>query len=278
MTSIPTDLSPSERSDDAMSNVAEVENSGGWPISNGLIVGALAGLVASGLMLWIGRSWGGSIVAQLMAERTTAELPLSVVRDSIQNLEENAKPVALIGITIGQVIAAALGALVYGRFAGSTPRQRILGSLALSGVAWLVLSVVAAPIGGIGLFALDSPLGVGKTHLNFIITSIAYGVMVAAMVPWPQSNAVQADDGRRNVLRSPASVRWQYLRSGQRDTSAYTPIDFEHRLTLKRPFARRPDLGPSKPQECRSSTRHWMRFTSYQRTWLIRPCQRWTGV
>jgi DMSO/TMAO reductase YedYZ molybdopterin-dependent catalytic subunit len=201
MTSIPTDLSPSERSDDAVSKVVAIEKPGGWPISNGLIVGALAGLVASGLMLWIGRSWGGSIVAQLMAERTTAELPLSVVRDSIQNLEENAKPVALIGITIGQVIAAALGAVVYGRFAGSTPRQRILGGLALSGVAWLVLSVVAAPIGGIGLFALDSPLGVGKTHLNFILTSIAYGVMVAAMVPWPQGSAAQTDDGRRNIMK-----------------------------------------------------------------------------
>lgn len=201
MTSVPTNLTSSDHPDDTfpVSDHQPVERE--WPISNALIVGALAGLIASGLMLWIGRSWGGSIVAQLLAERTTAELPLSVVRDSIQSLEENAKPVALIGITIGQVIAAALGALVYSRFAASSIRQRLIGGTVLAGVAWLTLSVVAAPVGGIGFFALDSPLGVQETHVNFILTSIAYGAIVAAMVPWPDARPHETDEGRRAVLR-----------------------------------------------------------------------------
>ncbi|MEZ4569423.1 MAG: hypothetical protein R2849_03690 [Thermomicrobiales bacterium] len=172
-----------------------------WPIANGLIVGALAGLIASGLMLWIGRTWGGSILAQLLAERTTAELPLAVVRDALTNLEENAKPVALIGITIGQIIAAALGAVLYGRFAGRTFRDRVVGAAVLSGAAWLVLSVVAAPVGGIGLFAADSALGVGDTQLNFVITSVAYGALVAALVPWPRLAMGEASPERRTLLK-----------------------------------------------------------------------------
>jgi DMSO/TMAO reductase YedYZ molybdopterin-dependent catalytic subunit len=198
---MPTDLTTSEQHDEAMPAASAQIDARGWSISNALIVGGLAGLIASGLMLWIGRSWGGSIVAQLLAERTTAELPLSVVRDSIQSLEENAKPVALIGITFGQVVAAALGALVYARFAGSSIRQRIAGAVALSGVAWLVLSLVAAPVGGIGLFALDSPLGVAETHVNFILTSIAYGVIVAAMVPWPGAVSSALYEDRRKLLK-----------------------------------------------------------------------------
>ncbi len=202
MTSVPTDLTSAEHPDDVDAGVLAPVETRDWRLLNAVIVGALAGLIASGLMLWIGRSWGGSIVAQLLAERTTAELPLSVVRDSIQSLEENAKPVALIGITVGQIIAAAVGAVIYARFAGSSIRARILGGLALSGVAWLTLSLVAAPIGGIGLFALDSPLGTMDTQINFVITALAYGAMVAAMVPWPGATTETAtDESRRAILK-----------------------------------------------------------------------------
>lgn len=201
MTSRPTDFETTDDSfaissfDDASSDART------WPVVNGLVVGALAGLIASGLMLWIGRSWGGSILAQLLAERTTAELPLSVVREALGNLEEIAKPVALIGITIGQVIAAALGAVVYARFAGSTLQARALGAAALSLAAWLILSIVAAPVGGIGVLALDSPLGAGWTQLNFIITSLVYGIAVAAMIPWPGDASSRSVEGRRSVLK-----------------------------------------------------------------------------
>ena len=201
MTSVPRDLPSSEHVDDVVLHEDSTTEAQGWPISNGLIVGALAGLIASGFMLWAGRNWGGSIVAQLLAERTTAELPLSVVREALGNLEENAKPVALIGITAGQIIGAAFGALMYARFAGALIRSRIIGALALSGAAWLVLSLVAAPVGGIGLFALDSPLGAGQTQINFLVTSMVYGVVVAALVPWPALSSRAEDRSRRTVLK-----------------------------------------------------------------------------
>ena len=201
MTSRPTDFDTTDNSF-AMGSLDDTSPEGrDWPVANGLIVGALAGLIASGLMLWIGRAWGGSILAQLLAERTTAELPLSVVREALGNLEENAKPVALVGITIGQVLAAALGAVVYARFAGSTLKDRVLGAVALSVVAWLILSLVAAPLGGIGLLALDSPLGAGWTQLNFAITSLVYGIAVASMIPWPERSAAETFEGRRSVLK-----------------------------------------------------------------------------
>lgn len=201
MTSMPTDMTGAELPEDVGTTEAIRDDNRDWPVLNAAIIGALAGLIASGLMLWIGRSWGGSILAQLLAERATAELPLSVVRDSLQNLEENAKPVALIGITFGQVVAAAIGAVIYARFAGSTLRQRIVGGLVMSGIAWLVLAVIAAPVGGIGLFALDSPLGTSETLITFAITALAYGAMVAAMVPWPGARMAETDESRRAVLK-----------------------------------------------------------------------------
>jgi DMSO/TMAO reductase YedYZ molybdopterin-dependent catalytic subunit len=173
----------------------------GASISNGLIAGALAGLIASGLMLWVGRNWGGSILVQLIAERTTAELPLSVVRQALTDLEENAKPVALIGITLGQIAAAMLGALVYARFARPGSRSRLVGGAALAVAAWGVLAFIASPLGGIGVLALDSPLGTGDTQFAFVLTALAYSGIVAALVPWPSLGEAVPDAGRRSVLR-----------------------------------------------------------------------------
>ncbi|HLT19889.1 MAG TPA: hypothetical protein VKZ96_10555, partial [Thermomicrobiales bacterium] len=171
----------------------------GWTVANGLAVGALAGLIASGVMLWVGREWGGSIVAQLIAERTTAELPLAAVRETLERLEENAKPAALVGITIGQVAAGALVAVLYSRFARRGLAGRATGALVLTLIAWLVLSFVAAPLGDIGVLALDAPLGTGDTQLGFVMVSAVYGIIVAALVPWPRLEG--EDEGRRAVLR-----------------------------------------------------------------------------
>lgn len=171
----------------------------GWAVANGLAVGALAGLIASGVMLWVGREWGGSIVAQLIAERTTAELPLAAVRETLERLEENAKPAALVGITIGQVAAGALVAVLYSRFARRGLAGRATGALVLTLIAWLVLSFVAAPLGDIGVLALDAPLGTGDTQLGFVMVSAVYGIIVAALVPWPRLEG--EDEGRRAVLR-----------------------------------------------------------------------------
>lgn len=168
---------------------------------NGAVAGGLAGLVASAAMIWAGNAWGGSILPQLIAERTTAELPLAVLRDILQNMEENAKPTSLIGITIGQVIVAALGAALYARFARPTPRARLLGGLAVAVIAWLVLSVIVAPLGNVGVFALESPLGTSETQAAFMLAAALYGGLVALLVPWPALDIAE-DPGRRSLLRT----------------------------------------------------------------------------
>ena len=92
--------------------------------------------------------------------------------------------------------------MIYSRFARPSIRGRLAGGAGLTAIAWLLLSLVAAPVGGIGLFAVDSPLGTGQTQLNFLIASIAFGAIVATMVPWPGVSAPELHDpGRRNMLR-----------------------------------------------------------------------------
>jgi DMSO/TMAO reductase YedYZ molybdopterin-dependent catalytic subunit len=102
---------------------------------------------------------------------------------------------------LGQIVAATLGALAYGRFARAGSRARLIGGGALVVAAWTVLSFIASPLGGIGVLALDSPLGTGDTQVTFVLTALAYGTIVAALAPWPALGTELPDEGRRSVLR-----------------------------------------------------------------------------
>lgn len=170
----------------------------------GVLVGAVAALVASAVMLWAGRTWGGVILAQLISERLTEIVPLAVFRRVLDALESDAKPLTLLGITVGQVMVGALLGLGYTFFARSGVRARIAGGLGLGLVVWVLLAVVAAPLAGVGLFAHGVAGSVWRTQMILVLGSLLFGVVTAAGVPWPQSQASTTDDeidrSRRRLL------------------------------------------------------------------------------
>lgn len=164
--------------------------------------GAAAGLAAGGVMLWAGEAWGGAILAQLISERSTEIIPLELFGRALNALESNAKPLTLLGITLGQALGgAALGAL-YGLRAGSSVRARLLGGLALAALVWLLLCLVGGPLGDIGLFGVDAPGGFWETQLVFSAAALVFGALLAFSVPWPQvATTEETDDGRRKLLK-----------------------------------------------------------------------------
>jgi DMSO/TMAO reductase YedYZ molybdopterin-dependent catalytic subunit len=168
----------------------------------GATAGAAAGLAASGVMLWAGEAWGGAILPQLISERATAIVPLDVFRRGLEALESNAKPLTLLGITLGQMLGgAAIGAL-YATRAADGVRQRLLGGAALALLVWLLLGLVGAPLGDIGLFAVDAPGGFWETQLVFGVSALVFGALLALSVPLPSvALEADADDGRRRLLK-----------------------------------------------------------------------------
>lgn len=148
-------------------------------------IGAVAALAASGLMLWAGRQWGGVIVAQLIAERLTEIMPLSLFRRALDALESNAKPLTLLGITLAQVgVGAAIGA-IYGRFALPGARRRFVSGSSLALGVWLLLSLVAAPLGEVGVFAVEVSGDLWRTQLTFVLGAVVFAALVATLIPWP---------------------------------------------------------------------------------------------
>jgi DMSO/TMAO reductase YedYZ molybdopterin-dependent catalytic subunit len=163
-------------------------------------IGAVAALVASAVMLWAGRAWGGVILAQLLANRMTGIVPVSLFGRALGALEANAKPLTIVALTLLQMVIGAVIAVGYARVARQHAPRRAVGALALTGGIWLLLALVAAPLGSVGLFALDAPGGAWPTLGIFLLAAVVFGLLVAASVPGPMVRAADAWDPTRRRL------------------------------------------------------------------------------
>lgn len=169
----------------------------------GALIGGLAALIVSGIMLWAGRAWGGAILAQLISDRIIELTPLSVFSQVLTALESDAKPLTLLGLTLAQVFAGAgIGAFYAWKVTGTGVVRRLTGGLVLSLLAWLFLSIVAAPLGSVGLFARDAQ-NAGATQATFVLAALSFGVIVAIFLPWPflRDAATAPEASRRRLIQ-----------------------------------------------------------------------------
>ncbi|HUG16130.1 MAG TPA: molybdopterin-dependent oxidoreductase [Thermomicrobiales bacterium] len=149
----------------------------------GAVAGSVAALLAAAVSLWAGQRFGGVITAQLLADRITGVTPVSVFGRVLQQLEENAKPLTLIGLTLAQALAGAAIGAVYGlawRRSAFRPRA---GALLLGLAAWLILALAVAPLGQIGALARDAPGGATATLLLSAASAALFGLVTALAVP-----------------------------------------------------------------------------------------------
>jgi DMSO/TMAO reductase YedYZ molybdopterin-dependent catalytic subunit len=145
----------------------------------GAVAGATGALLAAGIGLWMGQRTGGVITAQLLADRITGVTPVSVFGRVMQQLEENAKPLTLLGLTLAQMLAGAGIGAGFGLMSRVTRIPVIVGAMLVSLVAWLILSLIVAPLGQIGVMAADAPGGAGSTQVLFIVSATVFGVVTA---------------------------------------------------------------------------------------------------
>lgn len=175
------DSSQSARFDtgERATNPIDVGASKRIPVGRGLLAGSFGALAMAGFSLWAGQRYGGVITAQLLADRVTGVTPVSIFGQVLQQLEENAKALTLLALTLAQVLAGAIIGAVYVavlRWVAVTPAR---GAMLLGLAAWLILSLVAAPLGEIGLMARDAPGGAWETQLLFVASAAVFGVSTA---------------------------------------------------------------------------------------------------
>jgi DMSO/TMAO reductase YedYZ molybdopterin-dependent catalytic subunit len=219
----------------------------------GVAVGAAAALIASALILLMARHWQGVHIAQLLSDRLTAIVPLAIFREGLERLESNAKPVAMAGLTLGQILIGALIGGFYSTSALFSRRRRAAGAVLLFMIVWTALSLIAAPLSGIAIFGRSASVGLLWAQTTFVVTGVAFAMVVALFVPWPVSTASRVDPARRQfiglaglaVLAVPASIAGLYIgrftRSLQGDVK---PTQIAEDAATRSPFS-----FPGMPRE-----------------------------
>jgi DMSO/TMAO reductase YedYZ molybdopterin-dependent catalytic subunit len=167
----------------------------------GFRAGFVASLLATSLMILLGSRWGAPVVPQLISDRMTAVIPLEVFTRILGTLESAAKPLFFLGVVIGQLIA---GALLGGYLDGVVRRGRsplVVFAGQVAGV-WLALGLVAAPIGGIGIFGNQSTTPMTTTAIAFLVIAVVFGGTISVWL-WTASIDHDSvfDPGRRQAIR-----------------------------------------------------------------------------
>src|SRR5690606_16225105 len=113
---------------------------------SGFAAGAVAALLTAVVMLVAGPLAGVPIPLQLVADRLTALVPLDLFGAALGSLESSAKPLALVGVVIGQVIVGGGVGVLAARLARRSISPGTL-HLGLTAATWAVLAFAVAPLG-----------------------------------------------------------------------------------------------------------------------------------
>jgi DMSO/TMAO reductase YedYZ molybdopterin-dependent catalytic subunit len=168
---------------------------------SGLLVGGIAALLATVVMLILANLWGTPVLPQLLADQLIALVPVNVFGTVLDNLESRAKPLTLVGLTLMLVV---IGGLAGGIVAARGRRDRTLSRLfvPITVVTWLILAFVAAPLGGIGPIGRESLADAWTTGIAFLITAVVYaGVTVLGLQLLGEQPVAESDTSRRRFLK-----------------------------------------------------------------------------
>lgn len=169
-----------------------------------------AGVVAAAAalaVLYAARSAAGiATPTELLADRFTTLLPLSVFSALLSVLEDAAKPTLNVALILGQLAAGGVGGVLFVRRVPSGPGLGLAG-LVLALALWFVLGAVLMPLVDAGLFATAAVAGPGPTMTALLGAALAYGLGLAGLAAWlrdaamaPTPGALDAAGGRRRVI------------------------------------------------------------------------------
>ncbi|HET9016272.1 MAG TPA: molybdopterin-dependent oxidoreductase [Thermomicrobiaceae bacterium] len=171
----------------------------GAPSRSAFSTGALAALLVAVVMLVLAALAGAPVGPQLVADRLTALVPVNIFSSVLSGLESAAKPMVFGGVVIGQIL---LGGLLGLAAAAGVRRGLSLPAVfgGLVAAVWVLLALVIAPIGGIGVAGVGSSGGAGVTVIGDAIDAVVFAGVVALGLS-SSAEPAAVDAGRRTLLR-----------------------------------------------------------------------------
>jgi len=170
------------------------------PSRSGFAAGVVAALLAAVVMLALGPLAGVPVPLQLISDRLTILIPLDIFGAILGSLESQAKPLALAGVIIAQVLLGGVVAVLAARLArrGVSPGVLFLG---LTAATWAVLAFVVAPLGAIGIAGRDGSAGLWRTVLGFLVVALVFAGALVLGLEGTGGSGQEIDPARRRILR-----------------------------------------------------------------------------
>jgi DMSO/TMAO reductase YedYZ molybdopterin-dependent catalytic subunit len=182
-------------------------NRRGWI---GFAAGLMAGVAATGIVLWLNVAFGGVSLPEAVGAALTLLLPVSWFDALHHLLGVDAKHDLFFLLLVGQCLVFALSGALFQRIVTPAGHQiKWSQGFLLALLLWLLTGLILLPITGAGIFGaqLQARLGIGL--LSLTIVGVAFAVLLVLLQRWlmarfPAQPAEQAPE--RQTRRGEESV------------------------------------------------------------------------
>jgi len=185
----------------------------------GFAAALAAGVVASGVMLFLSISFRGVSLPETVGSELTALMPPPLFDYLHRTIGAEAKQIFFYGILIGQCLLFALSGALYNRRVNYENRRlQWYEGLLLALILWLFAGLILLPLSGAGIFGADLSAGYVVGLLSLGVVGLVFGLLfvltqrwIAARVAGHAAKDIVLDE---NVDSSGAMSRRALLKNG----------------------------------------------------------------
>ena len=172
----------------------------------GFVAGLAAGIIASGVMLFIGVAFAGISLPEVFGSLLTGLMPPAWFDYLHQTIGADAKHYLFYGILVGQCLVFALSGAIFNLRANPSGRRLEWqqGSL-LAFILWLFTGLILLPVTGSGVFGANLNAGIGAGLISLAVVGVVYGLLFVLIQRWlaahlPDEDAVEAQQASRKAV------------------------------------------------------------------------------
>ena len=185
----------------------------------GFAAALAAGVVASGVMLFLSISFRGVSLPETVGSELTALMPPPLFDYLHRTIGAEAKQIFFYGILVGQCLLFALSGALYNRRVNYENRRlQWYDGLLLALILWLFAGLILLPLSGAGIFGADLSAGYVVGLLSLGVVGLVFGLLfvltqrwIAARVAGHATKDIVLDE---NVDSSGAMSRRALLKNG----------------------------------------------------------------
>ena len=157
------------------------------PFGRGFLAALAAGVVTSGVMLFLHAAFNGLSLPESFGSELTALMPGSMFAFLHQFIGDNAKLYLFYIILVGQCLVFALGGGLFNHWANSEDRPlRWQQGLLLALILWLFSGLILLPVTGSGIFGAGLTVGWTSGALSLAIIGVVFGLLFVFAQRWLQ--------------------------------------------------------------------------------------------